>query len=121
MPRISACFEKMSEAKKAVEALKLMGYKNSYLDMHDSFMEEYSADINAAGTEAGPSLSALVQNSGSRLRYPAKAPLTAADPAVSGLGCYEDAFSVGTRLVVGVETGNAEAAERVIREYGGRM
>lgn len=122
MPKIQAYFRKMLDANKAVESLNAHGYKGAHLDSVDDFMDEYSEEINFAGSETGPSLSALVLKSGRYIDNVGKAPLTAASPMVSGIGSFEHiSDSLNTRLIVNVEESKVEDVKKLLKDMGGSL
>ncbi|MDF2522672.1 MAG: hypothetical protein K0R31_313 [Clostridiales bacterium] len=119
MPKIEVCFKKMLDARKAVLALKEMGYKDAHLDALDNVFSEYSEEINVAGTDTGPSLSALVLNSGGRLDDVGRASLIAASPMVSGMGSFEQiSENLKVRLIVKVEDDKMDEIRNTLKEYG---
>lgn len=119
MPKIEVCFKKMLDAKKAVGALREMGYKNAHLDAVDNVFSEYSEEITFTGTTTVASLSALILNPGGRLDDLGKAPLIAASPMISGFGSFEHvADNLRTRLIVKVEDDKLEEVRQTLREYG---
>lgn len=121
MPKIRAFFERMSDAKKAAQTLKNMGYKDAQLDMIDRYNEEYSEEINFAGNENAPSLSALVLRSRGHSFDAGKAPLMSANPMVSGMGTYEEIYDLGTQLLVSAEEGKFDEVKKIIAELGGMV
>jgi len=121
MPKIRAFFDKMSEARKAAQMLKSMGFNDAHLDMMDSYNEEYSEETNSAGTEKATSLSALVLNSKGYTNSIRKAPLLSAQPMVSGMGLYEEIYDISTQLLVSAEEGKVDEVKKIIREAGGRV
>lgn len=122
MPKVEVCFKNMLNARKAVGALKKMGYKDAHLDAMDNFFTEYSEEINSAGSENGSSLSSLVLNSGRTVDDIGKASLIAANPMVSGIGTFEQiADNLKVRLIVNVDEEKVDSVRQTLREYGASM
>ncbi|MCX7921109.1 MAG: hypothetical protein N3B21_03670 [Clostridia bacterium] len=122
MRKISVGFDNMLEATKAVEALKNMGYKQAYLDITESFYDEFSEEINFAGSTNAPSLSALVLKSNGHIYNIGKASLIAADPMVSGMGSYKEIQDdAHTRLFVNVDDEKVDDVKGILRSFGGNI
>ena len=121
MPGIHAYFENMSDARKALDLILQSGQSKAHLDLAGAYDYEYSAEINAAGTENAPSLSALVTRSGGYLLDPVKAPLIAAGTAVSGMGHIKDSGLICTKLVAIADEEKKKEIEDIIKENGGRI
>ncbi|MCX7710033.1 MAG: hypothetical protein N2484_09295 [Clostridia bacterium] len=120
MSKIHASFSRMIDAKKALDTIKDKGLGNGYLDAVDGFFEEYSEEINFAGTQAAPSLSGLVLRSRGNIVNIDKAPLVAANPMVSGMGTYQDlADSVKARLTLTIDDANEKEVKALLQEMGG--
>lgn len=120
MGKINVDFERMVEARKAVDYLRSQGYKDAHLDAADRFLGEYSEEINFVGSNA-LSLSALVLKSKGYLYSPDKGPLIAADPMVSGMGTCEEMGNANTRLRVSVEDDKAEEIKNILKQMGGTV
>lgn len=121
MPRIHAHFENMSLARKALEAILQLGNTKAHLDLTGVYDYEYSAEINIAGTESAPSLSALVARGGGYQLDPEKAPLIAAGTAISGLAHTRDSDLICTKLVANAGDEKKNEIENIIKENGGRI
>ncbi len=120
MPKLHAHFQNMLSARKAVEALKGMGYRDAHLDAAEKFLEEYSEEINFAGSRSAPSLSALIMRSNAHLFNIDKGPLMASDPMVSGIGCFKEiSGSISTKLAVTVDDEKMEQIKTFLAESGG--
>ena len=121
MPKIRAFFDKMSEARKAAQMLKSMGFNDAHLDMMDRYNndEEYSEETNPAGTEKAINLSALVLNSKGYTNSIRKAPLLSAQPMVSGMGLYEEIYDISAQLLVSAEEGKIDEVKKSVMEAGG--
>ena len=119
MQKIDVYFEKMSQARKAVEKLKSMGYRNAYLDINDRNQTEFSAEINPAGSQNAMSLSSLVLKSKGFRNDASKGPLMASNPMVSGIGPVDDMADPGARLSVSVEDENAGIIRKLLMDMGG--
>lgn len=121
MPRICADFGNMIDARKTVEKLRNMGFKDACLDVVDRFTDEFAGEINIAGSENGVSLSALVMKSAGHLFNVSKAPMLAADPMASGLGVYEEIGDFNTRLRVSVDDTKIDDVKKLLIESGARV
>jgi serine kinase of HPr protein (carbohydrate metabolism regulator) len=121
MPKLHAHFDNMLNARKALSELKEAGMSNACIDLAGVFDYEYSAEINVAGSQEAPSLSALVLTSGGNLTEIAKAPLIAAANAVSGMACVEDCRDISARLSVKLDDREYEKVSELIEKNGGRI
>jgi len=119
MAKIRATFRQMSDARKTVQKLKEIGYKDAHLDMMDTYLEEYSEEIKSPGTENALNVSALVMNSSGFSRGTGKAFLSSLDPMASGFCVHEEMFCIGARLFVSPEENKIDEVKRIISEYGG--
>lgn len=121
MPKIFAKFERMAEAKAAVDKLRSMGFKGAYMDMSDKMLDEYSEELNPPGTEIGTSLSALVMNSTGVPHDASIAPLLAASPMVSGIGTFREIADQNSQLCVIAEEEKIEEIKQILRLLGGKI
>ncbi|MDP4094743.1 MAG: hypothetical protein Q8920_15470 [Bacillota bacterium] len=121
MPKIFADFARMVEARKTVEELKKMGYKDAHLDMAEKFSNEFASEINAPGTSRAVSLSALVLKSNGHIYNVGKAPLLAADPMVSGSGHFEETADLNARLRVTVDDDKLDEIREILSKAGGKL
>ncbi|MCR4436769.1 MAG: hypothetical protein QHH06_14180 [Clostridiales bacterium] len=119
MPKIHVDFENMLEGRKAVEALRGMGYKDAHLDVVDRFFDEISEEISTAGAAAGPCLSALVLRPKGTLPGSLKGPLVAVDPMVSGMGRFSEVAELSTRLRVTVDPDKVDEVKNMLKNMGG--
>jgi hypothetical protein len=119
MSTLQAAFERISEARQAIEALAGMGYTNAHLDAADNFRTEFSSELSQPGKRRIPSLSGLVLKSRGHMYGIDKASLLAVDPMVSGLGSCRDFADSNTRILVKVDDDKIDEVKKVIGEYGG--
>jgi hypothetical protein len=120
MSKVHANFQQMLQARKAVQALRDMGYVNAHLDAVEKFFDEHATEINVPGTHNAPSLSALVLKSRGQMYDIGKGPLMAANPYVSGVGSYNElSDDSNTRLIVSVEDDKYDEVKKLITELGG--
>lgn len=120
MAKLDVVFERMIDGRKAVEELKKMGYR-AHLDMIDNYVNEYSEEINFAGSRNSPSLSALVLKSDGHILNIDKGPLVASSPLVSGVGAYMESIGTSIRLIVNVDDSKIEEVKSILRSGGGNV
>ncbi|RKD31781.1 hypothetical protein [Thermohalobacter berrensis] len=119
--RIEGFFNNIKNARNTVEQLRKEGFK-AYYDINDHYISDRNIERNLAGTETGPSLSDLTLNSGEEtLIDRSKAPLTAADPMVSGMGGIDEVTNVNCKVVVDIESSNQDRAKQIIDDNGGSL
>lgn len=109
----------MSDARKAVEVLRNMGYKNAHLDMIEKTFDEHSLELSTITVKKIPSLSALVSKSKGYIFDCAKGSILAADPIVSGTCSCKETINVSTRLLVSVDADKEDEVKSILNQYGG--
>lgn len=114
-------FSDMKAAKQAVQRLKEAGVKKAFVDMNVHYDDDRNVETNIPGTEMSTSLSALVFESDAHGIIRDKAPLSAANPAVSGMGRYEEIADVACSVFVETDDANMERAEQIVKGLGGML
>ncbi|SNT09286.1 hypothetical protein SAMN05446037_103912 [Anaerovirgula multivorans] len=112
-------FDSLKEANEAITALKNAGFKNTSLDLMDETIKEKNVITNLPGTEMNTSLSDLVLESGNRGIDIGKAPLSAADPMVSGMAGFEEIADLSHKIVVEADSKDIKEAKSIISKMGG--
>ncbi len=120
--KIEGYFSSIKKANDAIKQLQQAGFKTSYLDLKDEYDENRNIKINLAGTEHSSSLSDLVLGSGlTVVEDRSKASLAAADPMVSGMANMEEITDINSKIVVEIDDGNVEEAQKIIKDMGGML
>jgi len=118
MVKVYAKFDKILDAKNAVEVLKSMGYKNAHIDIADKFHAEFSSELGTS-TKKATCLSDIFLNSKGKVYNIDKAPLLASDPIISGNGTYDIMINANVHLQVNVEEKQIQELEKALTELGG--
>ncbi|WP_425447669.1 hypothetical protein [Dethiothermospora halolimnae] len=114
-------FSNIKIANDAMKTLKDKGFDHVYVDINDHYIADKNVKTNLPGTEASTSLSDLVLNSGEEEIDTTKAPLTAADPMVSGIGTLDEVADVNCKLVVKTDDRNKNQVKEIIKSMGGDL
>lgn len=119
--KLEGFFRTIHRANETVKTLKTAGYENAFVDMREPHFANPNTDINYPGTENTPGLSSLVLKSGDPAVEENKAPLTAANPMVSGIGNFEEITDYNCKVVVETESNRIDNAKRIITDMGGKL
>lgn len=119
MPRIYVDFESLKEARKAVEALKGMGYPDAHLDAVDRLFDEYAQELTDGGIPAGPSISAMTRPPRNKISGLAKGPVMQVDPMITGMGGLSEIGALNTRLRVTVGLEKVNEIKNMLKGMGG--
>lgn len=118
--KIEAYFSNTKKANETVDKLKRAGFNNAHFDLNEHYMEDRNIQRNLAGTEGGSSLSDLVLKSGdTSFTDRSKAPIAAANPAVSGMGNMEEIADINCKVVVEADDNQSYKAKNIIKKMGG--
>lgn len=119
--RIAGYFDSLKNANKAIDELRKAGYEKAFLDLKDETMKDKNTITNLPGTQMNTSLSDLVLESGNRGIDIDKAPLSAADPLVSGIAGFKEITDLSHKIVVEVKKNSADDAKSIIEKMGGSL
>ncbi|ATW24317.1 hypothetical protein [Candidatus Formimonas warabiya] len=117
--KVTAYFNTFKAAQDTMDDLKNAGFSGAYLDLNDQ-ITDMDTQINQPGTaSSNNSLASLVLKSGSPAVSFNRAPLMAANPMVSGMGDFEEIFSVRCRLIVETDRENTAQVKEIIKNREG--
>ncbi|MBZ2175467.1 hypothetical protein K8M07_09445 [Schnuerera sp. xch1] len=117
--KIKSYFPDLKSATETVRKLQSEGIGNAYVDANDYHNRNRNVKTNPPGTSYGESLSDLVLNSGSNIIDPNAAPLTAANPMVSGMAGFEEITDINCCVIVETDDNNSNKAKDIIENMGG--
>lgn len=117
--KIEGFFSNIKTANDAVDKLKSNGFNNAVVDINDHYIDDRNVQTNLPGTETSPSLSGLILKSDTAVVDRSKAPLTAADPMVSGMGTFDEIADVNSKVIVEADEKDADRVRQVIKSMGG--
>lgn len=119
--KIEGFFSNVKTANETINQLKNQGFNNATLDINDHYIYNRNIQTNLPGTSSGTSLSDLVLNSGADTLDISVAPLTAANPSVSGFGKIDEIADVNCKIVVEIEEKDEKKVKKVIKDMGGDL
>jgi len=119
--KIVGYFSNTKTANDTLQKLKSEGFDKTRIDMNEHYIDDLNVQTNLPGTEAGPSLLGLIIESDAHVIDASKAPLTAADPMVSGMGNFDEIADVNCRVIVEDDGKNADRIKQLIKEGGGDL
>ncbi|SDK36691.1 hypothetical protein [Natronincola ferrireducens] len=119
--KIAGYFNSLKIANEAIEALHRVGFKNATLDLKDNTVGDGNYITNLPGTEMSTSLSNLILESGDRGIDIDKAPLSAANPMVSGMAGFDEIADYGHKIVVDADDEDEEEIKALITKFGGEL
>jgi hypothetical protein len=117
--KVEGYFSNIKTANKALAEIKKFGYENAILDINDHHILDRNVQSNIPGTESSPSLSGLILKSDRSVVSSDKAPLTAANPMVSGMGGFEEVADFNYKVVAEVHSENVDKIKNVITSMEG--
>ncbi len=120
MVKVYTKFDRIIDARKAVETLKSMGYHSAQIDIADKFYNEFSAELGISGKGADTNLSDVFLNSKSKPFNVDKGPLIASDPVMSGNGPNDVMMDTNVHLLVNVDEKQLSDVEKKLSDLGGR-
>lgn len=121
MLNIHAYFDNMSNAGKALKALKDKGYTSAHMDMTGTYDYEYSNELSIGGMGNMADMSAIVVKSGGNLLDLVRKPLIAGGTSISGADHINDSKSICSKLIVSSGDSKKGEIEKIITENEGRI
>ena len=114
---IESYFDSLRYANRAIEKLNRDGLGNAFLDLKTDNLRQEVDVTGPSGTENGDSLAGLVR--GSKGISADKAPLIDADPAVSGMGDFDEITNLNYKVLVKIDDEKKDEAMKTLKDMGG--